>query len=107
MKSKMLLIFLSTFFISTLEAAQNENKLVEPLVNTYLKQFAAKEHFTGIAASVFIPLKKGSEKGIISSAYAGLQQVPPPEDLVVTANNLFEIGSITKSYVAAILLQLE
>lgn len=82
------------------------DKKIQTLINNYLISPGAAEGVTGIATSIFIPEKKGSLKGDIASYFTGLT-MPAPNGKPVTKNNLFEIGSITKSFTAVIILQLE
>ncbi|MDR3477876.1 MAG: serine hydrolase [Gammaproteobacteria bacterium] len=64
------------------------------------KQYKDLEYYSGAALSVYIPKKA------IKNFYVGqVSHVPDSEK--VSSSTLFEIGSITKSFTAAILLQLE
>lgn len=77
---------------------------LQAALNNYLANEGKQEGVTGIAATVSyasknVPVKK--------SFVAGVRGFPPYNRQPVTRDNLFEIGSITKSFAAVLILQLE
>jgi D-alanyl-D-alanine carboxypeptidase len=102
-KFKILLIFFLITLATFSYAANKEifsNADFQKIVKQYFDQYSQKEYFSGVALSVYIPNNK------IRSFYDGKishESVSPAID----ANTLFQIGSITKSFTAAIILQLE
>lgn len=106
MKSKILISCILFSAFQSLDASSSDSANVKQEVNHYFKVFKDREHFTAMSASVFIPEKMGSSKGGFTRYSTGTVKVPPPVK-PVKADALFEIGSITKSFIAAILLQLE
>lgn len=108
-KSSLLGLTLTTFFVSSLIQASTTpdmKSLLQNEVNDYYKTYSKKEKFTAIAASVLIPQSKQNSKAEISTAVAGIMGKPPFTQ-PITANDLFDIGSITKSFTALLLLQLQ
>lgn len=102
---------LSCFASFSLNAANSEplhfaHQKLQSTVDSYLASRGKIEHLTGIAVAVFLPEKVASLNGDIQNFYAGNQGLAP-YDKPVTSKTLFEIGSITKSFIAAILLQME
>ncbi len=102
------LLSLSSFSLSaaSTEPLHFAHQKIQSTVDNYLATRGKVEHLTGIAVAVFLPQKIGSQEGTIQSFYAG-NEGQAPFDKPVTAKTLFEIGSITKSFIAALLLQLE
>lgn len=98
------------FGIST-SFAQDDLKVLlktdaQKIVNDYYDTFNRSEGFTAIAASVFVPDNDQNKSNDILSVVAGTKGLAPNTQ-PITANDLFEIGSITKSFTALILLQLQ
>ncbi len=79
---------------------------LQQVVNEYYKTYSEKEKFTAISASVLIPHDKHIDPNDIKTVVAGTIGVPPLNQLI-TSDNLFDIGSITKSFTSLILLQLQ
>lgn len=79
---------------------------LQKVVDNYYKTHSKKEKFTAIAASILIPRNKDIDPNDIETFVAGTIGFPPLKQ-PITSNNLFEIGSITKSFTALILLQLQ
>lgn len=82
------------------------DKQIQKIIDQYLRTTGRAEFVSGIAVSVFIPEAKKSLRGDISSYFTGKTSFDTTA-VPVTQNNLFEIGSITKSFASAIILQLE
>jgi D-alanyl-D-alanine carboxypeptidase len=79
---------------------------MQKIVNEYQKTYSDTELFTAVAASVIIPRDKKIDTNDITTVVAGTMGHPPLNQ-VITVDNLFDIGSITKSFTAMILLQLQ
>lgn len=73
---------------------------VESILSSHFKKYREMEYFSGITLSVYQP---GQE---IKNYYIG-KDAHDQTGKAIDANTLFEIGSITKSFTSAILLQLE
>lgn len=89
--------------------ATNDSSLTSQLqkeIEDYYKKYSKKEKFTAIAASVLIPQNQTNFKKEIKTVVHGTLGYPPLSQ-PVTPTNLFDIGSITKSFTALILLQLQ
>lgn len=80
--------------------------LLQKAADDYFDQYNKKERFTAIAVSVFIPQDKHNEPDDIITVVSGVMGYPPLEQLI-TSTDLFDIGSITKSFASLILLQLQ
>ncbi|MGQ3889866.1 serine hydrolase domain-containing protein [Legionella sp. CNM-1927-20] len=112
MKRKLYVLSFMMFYLITAEVnadntfSKPQEPAIQQVINNYLATDGKKEQVTGIAASIFIPSEKGSLKGNIVSYFTGTIG-RPPHTAPVTKDNLFEIGSITKSFVSALILQLE
>lgn len=76
---------------------------LQAITNAYLSTHKDKEGITGLVTGVLIPRDKGPEK---YKAVAGDRGFPPFNQ-AISSDNLFQFGSITKSFVAVIILQLE
>ena len=97
------------FFSSVTHSDSADSELTQSMqkaVNDYYKTYSKKEKFTAIAASVLIPRDKHIDPNDIKTVVAGTIGVAPLNQLI-TPNNLFDIGSITKSFTSLILLQLQ
>jgi D-alanyl-D-alanine carboxypeptidase len=79
---------------------------LQKIIDEYLTQHGKQEKVTAIAASVLVPHDKKVELNDITTVVAGTVGYPP-FNRHITANDLFDIGSITKSFTALILLQLQ
>ncbi|WP_412758221.1 serine hydrolase domain-containing protein [Legionella bozemanae] len=111
LKSQFLGFVLSAFLASPILYAGSEvsSELTNQLqkeIEAYYKKYSKKERFTAIAASVLIPQNQMNYKKEIKTVAHGTMGYPPLSQ-PITSNNLFDIGSITKSFTALILLQLQ
>jgi len=70
---------------------------VQDLINTHLKRYAEQEHFSAIQVSI----KVGDK---VSHYTAGTRSLDP-DSPAITADDLFDIGSITKSFTAALAIK--
>lgn len=86
--------------------SQDIAKQLQLVVDDYYQTHKDKEKFTGIAASVLIPTDTQLDPKDIHTFVAGTIGFAPATQKI-EATNLFEIGSITKSFTALILLQLQ
>lgn len=93
MKKSLLSLVLTTTLASTAMGAA-----VEDIISAHVKQYAKAEHFSGIAVSV-----KAGDK--ISNYAAGKRSISGNEPM--TPADLFDIGSITKSFTAALAMMAE
>ncbi|MCE5293990.1 MAG: beta-lactamase family protein [Chlamydiales bacterium] len=73
---------------------------MQSLLNDHVSKYQELEYFSGASLSVFVP---GDG---IKNYYAG-RVSRDPASAAVGAKTLFQIGSITKSFTAALMLQLE
>jgi D-alanyl-D-alanine carboxypeptidase len=108
-KSGLLGLTATVFLISPLTQAKANTDFTTQLqkaVNNYYDTYSKKEKFTAIQASVLIPQHSLNSKKEVQTAVAGTVGNPPFSQLI-NANSLFEIGSITKSFTALVLLQLQ
>lgn len=76
------------------------NVKAQQVLDSYYQQYRNLEYFSGAALSIYLP------KEPIRNYYVG-QISHEPSSQKITGNTLFQIGSITKSFTAAIILQLE
>ncbi|MGM9451728.1 serine hydrolase domain-containing protein [Legionella bozemanae] len=111
LKSQFLGFVLSAFLASPILYAGSEvsSELTNQLqkeIEAYYKKYSKKERLTAIAASVLIPQNQMNYKKEIKTVAHGTMGYPPLSQ-PITSNNLFDIGSITKSFTALILLQLQ
>lgn len=79
---------------------------LQRVVDDYYKTYSKTEKFTAISASVLIPRDKHIDPNDIKTVVAGTIGFPPLTQ-AITPNNLFDIGSITKSFTTLLLLQLQ
>lgn len=111
-KSSIISLALMCSFTSPILCADEDNgnkelnKQMQKIVNEYYKTYSNSELFTAVAASVLIPHDKMTDINDIQTVVTGTMGVPPLNQ-AITSKNLFDIGSITKSFTAAILLQLQ
>ncbi len=75
------------------------NQFIQAM-NNYYKSYHDSEYFSGMSIAVYVP-ERGTE-----SFYLGTVSQDPKSGKV-DQNTLFDIGSITKSFTGAIILQLE
>ncbi|KTD66007.1 D-alanyl-D-alanine carboxypeptidase [Legionella santicrucis] len=103
---------LSAFFITPAFSANlntSKNNLAQQFqeeINDYYKKYSEKEKFTAIAASVLIPQNRTNNKQEIQTVVHGTMGYPPLSQSIAP-NDLFDIGSITKSFTSLLLLQLQ
>lgn len=104
MKLKLTIALTLSLTISTYAIAQKSQETfdqkAQKLLSTHVQQYKDLEYFSGASLSIYIPKDK------IHNFYAGTvsHDANSPK---VGADTLFQIGSITKSFTAAILLQLD
>lgn len=94
------LIFFTTSTIFAKTTAINIDDEVQKILNAHHQKYKDQEYFSGTALSVYIPNEP------IHNYYAGVTS----HDITsqkISAHTLFQIGSITKSFTAAMILQLE
>jgi D-alanyl-D-alanine carboxypeptidase len=101
--SKLIKLVLSACLICNIIVAHADTDLntkIHQELATHYKQYKDREYFSGGAVSFYIPNQdiKSFYIGTVSHA-AGSKSV--------TAETLFEVGSITKSFTSALILQLE
>lgn len=72
----------------------------QQIVTQHYNKYKDNEYFTGIGTAIYIPNQE------IKSFYAG-KESRDKNSKDISATTLFQIGSITKSFVSAIILQLE
>lgn len=78
---------------------------LQTIADAYLKDQHQAEGFTGLSASVYVPFNKNNG-GEVLTVVAGTRGYPPYTQFIAP-DDLFQIGSITKSFVAVIILQLQ
>lgn len=91
-------LFLLIFSASAL--AEMKIGELQSLADNFLKKYGAEQHFSNVALSV-----RSAEFNDITTVYSGTTEFSGT--MPVGANHLYQIGSITKSFIAAVLLQLE
>ncbi|VVC75440.1 Esterase EstB [Aquicella siphonis] len=87
---------------------------IDQMINTYLNENSLNnpdtrkfpERITAVSVSIFLPYESAPLTGDLRNYYAGVAGYPPLNK-PVNENSLFEIGSITKSFVSAVILQLQ
>lgn len=79
---------------------------IQKIANDYYKQYSKTEQFTAMAVSVLVPHNRKIDANDITNVVIGTMGFPPLTQ-AITPDNLFDIGSITKSFTAFILLQLQ
>lgn len=108
MRTILLSIFLSALTLTPLTTFAANSKLdqeITSLMNDYLAKHKNDELVTGVAVSIGYPSKNYSDN-IIADYYAG--RVSNAKNAApINKNNLFQIGSITKSFTSIIILDLE
>lgn len=102
------LFFISVFALASFATFAANSKLdheITSLMNDYLAKHKNDELVTGVAVSIGYPGKNHSDN-IIADYYAG--RVSNAKNAgAINKNNLFQIGSITKSFTSIIILDLE
>ncbi len=93
-------VLLAVLLIAPAAYALPPNAQLQGLVSQYLHTEGHREHISGVALTVLDTKQQRSE-----TVYAGANAYPASGPRI-DANSLFAVGSITKSYVSAILLQL-
>lgn len=81
-------------------AKPNLDNTLNKILADHFQKYKEKEYFSGITLSTFVP------KESIKNYYIGLVS-HDADSKPIDQNTLFEIGSITKSFTAAVLLQLD
>lgn len=102
-------LLISVSCLITTSYAVEKNSLNDQLqltIEKYLANQGKAEGVTGIAASVLYPQDKTSHQPVVKTYVTGKVGYPP-YNKPVTLDNLFEIGSITKSFAAMLILQLQ
>jgi D-alanyl-D-alanine carboxypeptidase len=94
----MLLLFGTILIFS--RHKQNLDNRIEDILKLHAATYQKQEYFSGIALSVLVPGQQ------IKNYYAGYESHDKSAKKI-SENTLFEIGSITKSFIAAVMLQLE
>lgn len=89
------LMMISTVYAKPLNAIQ-----IQQLAESYLKSRRVDENISGVAITIY-----SNENKKFISGYAGT--IAYNHDITINSESLFQIGSITKSFIAAILLKLE
>ncbi|HAT6901826.1 TPA: serine hydrolase domain-containing protein [Legionella pneumophila] len=92
--------------ISAAESLVVSHHRIQKEMSKYFKVYHNKEKFTAIAVSVFIPQEKNKDALDVATFVKGTMGYPPLSQ-EITPLNLFDIGSITKSFTSLILLQLQ
>lgn len=112
LKSQFFGVALIAFLASPILYASSENtssnltNQLQKEIDDYYQKYSKKEKFTAIAASVLIPQNQTNYKKETTTVVHGTMGYPPLSE-PIAPNNLFDIGSITKSFTALILLQLQ
>lgn len=101
----LVIILTANFLLEKVLAANNSesnlHRNIKTIIDEYLLTSGKKEKITGITASIYLPKNHATH-----SYYTGNIGYPPV-DQPITANHLIELGSITKSFASALILQLE
>ena len=102
MTIKKIILFITLVFTSlTVFANSMVDKVrLQKLTNNYLHEHRIDEHISAVAITLQYPGNR-----LPLSAYSGHTSYNDHKS--INANNLFHIGSITKSFISAIILQLE
>ena len=111
MKIKKIIVCLALNFgltpvINATESLPSLKESMQKVVIEYYQQYRQSERFTALAASVLIPQTNQANTHQIETVVMGSKGLPPFTQ-PITADDLFEIGSITKSFTALMLLQLQ
>ncbi|MBA2652443.1 MAG: beta-lactamase family protein [Tatlockia sp.] len=103
MKKLLLIIPLILSVTSTFAENSPLNIEIQTIIDSYLVKDGKKQNVTGIAVSISYPQ---NQEMIKQNFYTGKTSINT-DATPINDKTLFDIGSITKSYVAAIMLQLE
>lgn len=103
--TKNIFFFMVVIISATSSYAQNNSldDKIQSVLDTYLQTDGKSERASGVAVSISYP----GQTDMISKSYFSGNTSHEVNGEKVTANTLFDIGSITKSYTSAIILQLE
>lgn len=93
-----LLIIMGTLLYTKFRHTDNDP--IQKILDTHYAAYHDSEYFSGIALSFYVP--RESIRSYFSGYEAHDKNAKP-----VSADTLFEIGSITKSFTSAVILQLE
>lgn len=93
-------------YAATSDSSTNITEQLQKEIDNYFNKYSKKEKFTAIAASVLIPQNRLSNAKEIKTVVHGTIGYPPLSQ-PINPTNLFDIGSITKSFTSLILLQLQ
>lgn len=98
-----LYLFLISPITSTFAQTDSLHKDIQSIVDSYYSKEINREKFSGLAVSVSYP----KDHGMIKQSFFAGKLKHKKHAKPVTKETLFDTGSITKSYTAAIILQLE
>lgn len=96
-------------FVTYGNSNSNASKLQEHMqhiADSYYQKYSGKELFTAVAMSVYVPLDKTNGAKDSATVVTGTMGFAP-YTRKITSDDLFDSGSITKSFTALILLQLQ
>lgn len=83
-------------FLSTTVMAENIDP-VQDIINNHLKRYAQQEHFSAIQVSIKV--------GDTISHYTAGTRSNDPDSPAITSDDLFDIGSITKSFTSTLAIK--
>lgn len=101
MKMLKIIQFIFIFLIPCLVMADeaSDRSSLQSLADQFLREHSVEEHISGLAVTVY-PARKTRPLTVYSGT------VSTDEKKTVDASSLFQIGSLTKSFIATVLLQL-
>lgn len=97
-----LCLFASNCMAATSQTVFDEH--IKHLLSSHFDTYKQKEYFSGISLSIYLPGKMPLSEN--RNYYIGRVSHEPGSDKI-SGDTLFQIGSITKSFTAALALQLE
>lgn len=100
------LVLASNFLCAETRPSASFKNTMQQIVDDYYKSHSKKEGFTAVAASVLLPQDKTQNGHDIQTVVVGTMGLAPFNQ-PIKPSDLFEIGSITKSFTALIVLQLQ